>query len=156
MVRAVVADVAEEELAVVDGLCAFDDDTVVRRLSGRGRRRERLGFGWDEIVTVATPVVWLAVNQAARQIGTAAGKGAATGTKAVLRKVFRRGKAARTLPPLTPQQLADIREQVFQTALKRGLQKKRAEELSDAVYTQLSLSALANPAPSTSDDSTQS
>jgi hypothetical protein len=142
VVRAVVAEVAAEELPVVDGLLSFDDDTVVRRLRGRGRRREPLGFGWDEIATLATPVVWLAVDQAAKQLGTAAGKSASRGLTTVLRKVFRRKVAAATVPPLAPAQLADIREQVLTTATTSGLGRKRAEQLADAVYTRLSLNAL--------------
>lgn len=147
VVRDVVADVAPEELPVVDGLAAFDDDTVVRRLRGRGRRRERLGFGWDEIVTMVTPVVWLTVHQAAKQVGDAAGNGAASGAKTLLRKLFRRHRDPTTLPPLTPEQIADVREQVRQVALKRGA--KRADDLADAVYTRLMLNA-----QSTKDDGT--
>jgi hypothetical protein len=141
VVRAVVADVAEAELPVVDGLASFDDDTVVRRLRGRGRgrRRERLGFGWDEIATVATPVVWLTVDQAARQLGTAAGKGASKGLGAVLRRVFRRRSPAVTVPPLTPQQCAAVRAHVLAVAAEHGVKGRRAEELADAVYVKLSL-----------------
>jgi hypothetical protein len=147
VVRDVVADVAPEELPVVDGLAVFDDDTVVRRLRGRARRRERLGFGWDEIITMATPVVWLTVQQAAKQVGDAAGKGASSGAKTLLRKVFRRRRDEATLPPLTPAQIADIREQVRQVARKRGV--KRADDLADALYTRLMLNA-----QSTTDDGT--
>lgn len=139
VVRAVVADVAEAELPVVDGLASFDDDTVVRRLRGRGRRRERLGFGWDEIATVATPVVWLTVDQAARQLGTAAGKGASKGLGAVLRRLFRRPSPEVTVPPLTPQQCAAVRAHVLAVAAERGVKGRRAEELADAVYVKLSL-----------------
>lgn len=153
VVRAVVAKVDEAELPVVDGLAKYDDDTVVRRLRGRGRRREPLGFGWEVIATLATPVVWLAVDQAARQIGSAAGKGATHGLKVLLRKVFRRRSAPVTVPPLTPEQLAGIREQVLKTAIERGLGKKRAEQLADTVYTQLSLIALAKPEQSREDGS---
>jgi hypothetical protein len=139
VVRAVVADVAEAELPVVDGLASFDDDTVVRRLRGRGRRRERLGFGWDEIATVATPVVWLTVDQAARQLGTAAGKGASKGLGAMLRRLFRRPSPPVTVPPLTLQQCAAVRAHVLAIAAERGLKGRRAEELADAVYVKLSL-----------------
>ena len=150
VVRAVVADVAEEELPVVEGLVRFDDRTVVRRLRGRGRRRERLGFGWDEIAYLATPVVWVVVDQAARQIGTAAGDGAARGGKALLGKVFRRRREPVTVPPLTPEQLNGIRAEVLKTAPKYGLGKKRAEDLANAVYHALSRSTLTSPAQSPS------
>jgi hypothetical protein len=139
VVRAVVADVATEELPVVDGLVRFDDDTVVRRLRGRGGRREPLGFGWTEVATLATPVVWLAVDQAARQIGKSAGDSATRGVKTLLRKVFRRHSAPLTVPPLTPEQLADIREQVLKTAVDRGVDRSRGEDIANAVYTKLSL-----------------
>jgi hypothetical protein len=139
VVRVVVADVAAEELPVVNGLVRFDDDVVVRRLRGRGRRREPLGFGWSELATLATPVVWLAVDQAARQIGKSVGDGTTRGLKALLRKVFLRHRAPVTVPPLTAEQLAEIREQVLKTGESRGLNRRRAEEIANAVYTTLSL-----------------
>jgi hypothetical protein len=139
VVRAVITNVAAEELPVVDGLVRFDDDTVVRRLRGRGKRREPLGFGWTELADLATPVVWLAVDQAARQIGKAVGDGATRGTKALLRKVLRRPPAPVTVPPLTHDQLAGIREHVLKISASRGLDRDRAEDLANAIYTTLSL-----------------
>lgn len=150
VVRTVVAAVAAEELPVLEALVQFDDDTVVRRLRGRGRRREPLGFGWVEIANLATPVVWLVVDQAVRQLGKQLGTGATSGFKALLRKVFRRRSAPVSVPPLTPEQLADVRERVLTTAVQRGLGKKRAEELADAVYTTLSLTTLAKSSPAES------
>jgi hypothetical protein len=44
-VRDVVAEVAPEELPLVAGVTGFDDATVVRRLGGRCRRSDTLGFG---------------------------------------------------------------------------------------------------------------
>jgi hypothetical protein len=90
VVRDVVAEVAPEELVVVDGLARFDDETVVRRLARPGQRRDPLGFGVGEIVDLATPVVWLVVNEAAKRAAGSAVNETAKGTKALLRKVFRR------------------------------------------------------------------
>jgi hypothetical protein len=69
VVRDVVVEVAEEELPIVDGLAGFDDAGALRRLRGRGRRREPLGFGLGEVAALVTPVVWLVVDEIARQVG---------------------------------------------------------------------------------------
>ncbi|MFI1835933.1 hypothetical protein ACH433_22195 [Streptomyces olivaceoviridis] len=39
---------APEELPLVAGVAGFDDATVVRRLGGRSRRSDTLGFGLGE------------------------------------------------------------------------------------------------------------
>ncbi|MFC8715712.1 hypothetical protein ACFUCQ_38265 [Streptomyces sp. NPDC057197] len=46
LVRSVVADLAPDELPLVEGLCRFDDATVVRRLS-RASATSRLDSGWE-------------------------------------------------------------------------------------------------------------
>lgn len=137
VVRAVLAEVASEELPVFDGLAVFDDEAVVRKLRGHGRR-EPLGFGWNDVETLVTPVVWLAIDQAARQFGKSAADGAKRGVNALARKVFRRHSAQATVPPLTPYQLADVRAQVLKAALDRGLRRNRAEDIANAVYAELS------------------
>lgn len=73
----VVAEVAPEELPLVAGLAGFDDATAVRRLGGRGRRRETLGFGLGEVAALVTPVVWLVVDHTAQRIVGTAVDGAA-------------------------------------------------------------------------------
>ncbi len=141
VVRDVVAKVAREELPLVEGLAGFDDATVVRRLGRRGGRREPLGFGLGEVVALVTPVVWLVVDQAAKKAAGSAVDGAAKGTKAALRKIFRRKAPAVAVPPLTREQLGEVRRRVLETAAQRGLSQERAMVIADAVVARLALAA---------------
>lgn len=137
VVREVVGRVAPEELPLVDGLARSDDATVVRRLSGRGRRREPLGFGLGEIVALVTPVVWLVLNEAAQRAAAAAVDGAGKGAKRFLRKVFRRPSPPVTLPALTPEQIAEVRGRLLEAAKKQGLDDDVAQEIVDTVVKRL-------------------
>ncbi|MFB9905605.1 hypothetical protein [Allokutzneria oryzae] len=141
VVRDVVAEVAAEELPIVDGLAALDDATVVRRLSGRGRRREPLGFGLGEFVVMVTPVVWLVVDHMAKKLADSAVDGAAKGMKSLLRKVFRKGATSVVVTPLTAEQLAEVRRRVLEVAAQRGLPEERANAVADAVVARLALDA---------------
>ncbi|MEK2479502.1 MULTISPECIES: hypothetical protein [Streptomyces] len=141
VVREVVAEVAPEELAVVAGLARLDDATVVRRLERGGGRREPLGFGLGEIATMAAPVVWLVLDQTARQLGDAAANGAVTGARSLLRRVFRRRGPEVTVPALTPGQLAEVHRRVREMAAQRGFDEEPAEAIADAVVARLALTA---------------
>ncbi|MGH3831356.1 MAG: hypothetical protein ACRDRS_13070 [Pseudonocardiaceae bacterium] len=137
VVRDVVVEVAKEELPLVAGLARFDDAVVVRRLRRGRERREPLGFGFGEVATLVTPVVWLAVDEAARWIGDVAADGAATGMKAVLRKVLRRKAAAVVIPVPTREQLPVIHQLVLETGVQRGLGEEQARMIADAVVARL-------------------
>jgi hypothetical protein len=140
LVRDVVTEVAPEELPLIAGLAGFDDARAVRRLGGRDRRREPLGFGLGEVAALVTPVVWLAVDQAAQRIvGTWVDNGI-TRTNTALRRLFRRAASEPvTLPPLTREQLLLVRESVLTMAARRGLDPERATVIADAVVTRLAL-----------------
>ncbi|WP_063759293.1 hypothetical protein [Streptomyces scopuliridis] len=143
VVRDVVAEVAPEESSVIAGLAQFDDAAVVRLLKQKGNgRREPLGFGLGEIAVMATPVVWLVVDQAARQIGSVAADGATVGARSLVRRILRRRSAEVTVPSLAPEQLAEVHRQVLEAATRRGLERERAEVLADAVVARLTLSAM--------------
>ncbi|MFE3763646.1 hypothetical protein ACFXPI_18000 [Streptomyces sp. NPDC059104] len=146
VVREVVAETAPAELVLVDGLARFDDATAVRRLRPRGGRREPLGFGLGEIAALVTPVVWLVLDQTARKFAESAADGTVTGTRALLRRVLRRTAGPLVVPPLTPGQLAQVREHVLESASHRGLAVECAEAVADAVVARLAL-AVADPAP---------
>ncbi|MFE9258209.1 hypothetical protein [Streptomyces sp. NPDC006879] len=139
VVRDVVAEVAPEELPLVAGLSGFDDARVVRRLSGRSRRRETLGFGLGEIAALVTPVVWLAVDQAAQRIVGAAVDGTVSRAGSVLRKLLRKSDGPVMVPALTREQLADVRKSVLEMAVQRGLGQERALTIADAVVARLAL-----------------
>lgn len=140
LVRSVVAGVAPDELPLVDGLRRFDDATVVRRLSGRGRRREPLGFGFGEIAVLVTPVVWLVLDEVAQRMATGTVNWAVRAARAALRRLLRRPAPAAEVPPLTREQLAEVRARVLVVAEQRGLSRRRSVEIADALVAQLALS----------------
>lgn len=135
----VVATVAPEELPLIAELSRHDDVEVVRRLGSRGRRRTPLAFGLNDVAVLATPVAWLALDQAAQRIADYAVDGAAKGMSAALRKVFRKRTTPVTIPPLTSEQLGQVRRLVLEMGVQRGLGEKRASVIADAVVTRLAL-----------------
>ncbi|MFG2224996.1 hypothetical protein [Streptomyces sp. NPDC048644] len=62
----VVAAVAPHEVPLLDGLAAIDDARLARLFADRGGRKEPLGFGFADVAGLVTPVVWSAVDEAAR------------------------------------------------------------------------------------------
>jgi len=147
VVREVVIESAPDELPLLEGLLELDDATVVRRLDGHGQRREPLGFGMGEIAVLVTPVVWLALDQAARRIGDVAMERASRESAGVLRRLLRRSRPPVVVPPLTREQLAEVKRLVLTTAEQRGLAAAQASEIANAVVTGLVLAD-----PSCSDD----
>ncbi|WP_433870938.1 hypothetical protein [Saccharopolyspora sp. CA-218241] len=139
VVHDVVVAVAPEERPVVLGLSRLDDDAVVRRLRDQRGRREPLGFGLGDLVVMVTPVVWLVLDEAARKVVGSAVDGAAKGLGAGLRKVFRKRPAAVEVPPLTREQLAEVRQRVLEAARQRGMPEERAIAVADAVVARLAL-----------------
>ncbi|MEU7004080.1 hypothetical protein [Nonomuraea sp. NPDC046570] len=141
VVRAVIAEVAPEELPIVDGLRQFDDETAVARLAGRGTARDPLGFGLEEIVYIATPVVWVALDESMRRVvGQAVDDlRVPRGARRLLRRVFRRRAAPLVVPALTAEQVADVRRRILELSEKSGLEPERAETLADRVATHLLL-----------------
>ncbi|MFG2596582.1 hypothetical protein [Streptomyces sp. NPDC048462] len=153
LVRAVVADLAPDELPLVDGLCRFDDATVVRRLSRRGGRREPLGFGFGEVAALVTPVVWLVLDGVAQRTAESTATRISEGMTAMVRRLVprRRPAPAAGVPPLTREQLAAVRALVLAAGEQRGLETVRAEAIADAVVARLvladELTAPAAPEP---------
>jgi hypothetical protein len=137
VVRDVVAEVAPAELPLVDGLAFDDDETVVRRLSRTGPRREPLGFGWGEVVGLVTPVVWLVLDQVAQRLAGAAVDGTTRGTRGLLRRFVRRNRAPAAIPKLTGDQLAELRREVLEQAIRRGLDAGTAIDLADTLVRRL-------------------
>lgn len=137
--RDVVARIAPDELVIVEGLARLPQDTVVQRLSRTGRRQDPLGFGIGDVATLVTPVVWLMVNEAAKQAATSAVDSSTKATRTLLRRVLRRHPAPVVVPVLTRAQLEQVRSRVLETATQRGLGRERATAIADAVVTRLVL-----------------
>lgn len=139
VVHDVVADVAPEELPVLAGLDGLDDDEALRRLTRRRRTREPLGFGLNEVATLATAIAWVAVQESVKRIIDPAADGVSRKVGARLRRLFHRPSASTTLPDLTREQLADIRQRVLELAEQYGVDAERATVLADRVVAQLVL-----------------
>lgn len=141
VVRGVLAETAPEELPLFEALNnRFDDDRVVRLLSRRTRPREPLGFGLNELVPLAMPVVWLALNEVARRAVGAATESVTSRLRATLRRIFRRKRAApRTVPVLTREQIATVRQRVLEKADEAGISRERAVALAEGVVARLVL-----------------
>ncbi|WP_063838211.1 hypothetical protein [Saccharothrix sp. ST-888] len=139
LVREIVADVAPEELPLVEGLCQSDDESVVRRLSGRNRSREPLGFGLDEVTALVSPVVWLALDEAVRKsVGAAVGS-AGRGSRTLLRRILRKPPPARVMPALTAEQLDAVQRRVQELAANSGMEEVAAVVLAERVVARLAL-----------------
>ncbi len=145
LVREVVAGLAPSELPVMDGLFTLDDATALRRLTGEERPREPLGFGVGEIAVLITPVVWLALDQAARRFVDAALDSGTRKSTALLGRLFRRRQPPATVPPLTREQVVEVRRLVLETARQRGLPARRATEIANAVMAALILAESDTP-----------
>jgi hypothetical protein len=145
VVREVVAKVAPAELVLVDGLAQFDDAMAVRRLGGSGGRREPLGFGLGELAALVTPVVWLVLDQTARKLAESAVDTSISGTRGWWRRMRHRTEEPLAIPPLTAEQLAEVRTRVVETASRRGLSAEEAEAVADAVVARLALAATDTP-----------
>jgi hypothetical protein len=136
IVRDVIAETAPHELPVVDGLRQFDDDTAVRRLRRARSSDDPLGFGLGEVVASLTPIVWLALDEVGRRM---VGAGVDSTVKRAKRRLFRRPSEPVRVPPLTPEQLADVRRRVLESAARDGLDAEQAVRLADAVVARLAL-----------------
>ncbi|MFE4494916.1 hypothetical protein ACFRKD_20960 [Streptomyces niveus] len=147
VVRAVIAEVAAEELPVVDGLRRFDDETVIARLTSRRRGREPLGFGLEEMVYLATPVIWVALDESVRRVVGRTIDGTPSRSGGRFGGMFRRRSAPLVVPVLNADQVAEVRRRIMELSAQTGLEAERAETLADRVAVHLLLPA-DSPAPS--------
>jgi hypothetical protein len=146
VVRATVADVAPDELPLVEGLLQFDDAAVVRRFRKRTQAEEPLGFGLGEVAALVTPVVWLALDDAARRVAGATVDGASRVIKVGLRRLVRRPAEPATLPPLTRDQLSEVHRGVMESARRNEIDDRLATALADAVVARLAMDDPSQPA----------
>jgi hypothetical protein len=113
-----------------------------RRSHTHGRERSRLGCGLSEIVELMTPVVWLTVNRAAKEVIAPATHSEAQRMGIVLQKVLRwRASPVVVVLPLTREQLRQMRQWLLAVAAQRGLGTVRASAIADAVVRKLALGA---------------
>lgn len=139
VVRAVVAEVAPEELALVDGLRGFDDDTVVTRLTARRGGGDALGFGLEEVVCLVTPVLWVALDECARRVVGGAVDRFSPGAGRRIGRVLRRRTVPLAVPALNDEQVAEVRRRILELSAQTGVEAARAEVLADRVALRLLL-----------------
>lgn len=100
---------------------------------------EALGFGWEQASVLLSPVVWLTLEEAARQCGERAGDGIAAGLKRLLPKLLRR-KPEPVPPlvvPLSTEQLTRVRDVAIRTCKQRKISDARGTEIANAIVTAL-------------------
>lgn len=139
IVRAVAASQASHELPYFTRLARSGDSWVLWRLRHPRGSSGPLGFGLGEMATLATPVVWITVNEAAREFGSAAGDGMFDGVRALLGRLLRRKPKAATIPPLTEEQREKVRDTVREALKKKKMSEQRADDIANAVYHELSV-----------------
>jgi hypothetical protein len=140
VVRAVVTDQAEHELPYLAKLEDDDDAWVIWRLRHPRRLGPVVGFGgFAEAMTMVTPVVWIAIDEAAREIGGEAGGGVRVVVRALVRKILRREPNAETapVPPLTDAQIGKVREKVAAELRNRKIRDSKARDIANAVCEEL-------------------
>lgn len=137
IVRDVVAEVAADELPIVDGLSMLDHQHAVRQMRKRPRKHEQLGFGLGEVAVLVTPILWLALNEAAKQIVAETVKTTGSGFKAAARRIFGKAAGPAKLPAMNEKQREALRQEVITSALEKGLSKARAYGIADALISRI-------------------
>lgn len=151
-----IGEVAVNELFIVDGLGLYDDDAVVRRLKRGGKRNEPLGFGVEEVTALATPVLWLALDEMAKRLAERAADGALTGVKGLARKLLHKDSAKRTLPELSEDDLGEVERLLTELAATRGLDSALAQAIATVAVARLRKDPPAESDSAAADDSTES
>lgn len=138
-VEAILSEIGEQELPLLAGLRLLGEPEIGRRLATGAKRDDPLGFGLGEVVTLMTPVVWVAVQEAAKQV---AGEAVGDTTKGLferLRAKLRR-RRPQTLPhALTPDQLTAVHAKVLAVAENAGLDSEHATLFADGVVGRLAM-----------------
>jgi hypothetical protein len=138
VVRAVVQSQASYEMAYFARLTRFGDSWALWRLRRTRGRDEALGFGSGETATLITAVLWIVLNETAREFGLAAGDGMFAGLRALLRWLLRRKPKPVTIPPLTRDQQFKVCEMLEAELEKAKLSKNRVKAVSNALFRELS------------------
>ncbi|MGD6740213.1 hypothetical protein ACOKM3_00065 [Streptomyces sp. BH106] len=137
VVRDVVAEVAPDEVLLLDRLAPLDEGRVTR-LFERGVRAHQDLLDCDHVDVTApvTPVVWLALDEAARRTACRA----ADRRTPLLHHLFRRTpRPPPAIRSLTASQLDAVRHLVRDRARSARLGEDAAATLADAVTCRLSL-----------------
>ncbi|MHC5260095.1 hypothetical protein ACYSUO_19640 [Streptomyces sp. UC4497] len=141
VVRDVVAEVAPDEVLLLDRLAPLDEGRVTR-LFEQGIRAHQGPLECDHVDVTApvTPVVWLALDEAARRTTCRAAARRSRRRTPLLHHLFRRRpQPPPEIRPLTTPQLDAVRCLVRDHARSAHLGEDAATALADAVTSRLSL-----------------
>ncbi|MFI0975439.1 hypothetical protein ACH4SP_00245 [Streptomyces sp. NPDC021093] len=122
---------APKERVLLESLDGFDDEQTTRLL--KRRSKDPLSFGFAEIATLVTPVVWIAVQEVCRAAAEPAVGALRRRTGALMRRVLRRPAPALTVPPMTAETLEELHGRVCREARTAGLEEDAARALADRV-----------------------
>lgn len=132
LARWVVTQVAPEEqelFGVINDAYQRDPDRVA---GGAGSRDEMLGFGFETVAVLMTPVVLAAVAEVVRYL--AAEVVGAVGVQGRLRRILRRNsETSQDDSALDAAQLARVREIVLAKCQQAGVEEARSQLLADGV-----------------------
>jgi hypothetical protein len=142
IVRSVVDTKAHYELGYFERLERFDDPWVVWHLRHARHRDEPLGIGIGEVAPLVTPVIWIAVYEAAREVGHTTGGGISGAVRSLFLWLLRRKPRPSTIPPLTEEQREMVRDVVRKELGKKKLSETRIDAIADAVYHALPVKPL--------------
>ena len=142
-----VSTVAPDELAWF-GAVAEAYQRNPKRASPRAAKDDPLGFGLDAAVPLVAWVAIAVATGALESMGQDLERSVIARMRAALRRLMRRLRGRRPenstnrLRPLSPDQLATIREQAVRKARQLDLDENRAELLADAIVGSLAARGL--------------
>lgn len=138
VVHDVLNKVAPDEVPLLAGMRELDDAQIGRRLAGRAKHEDPLGFGTGEIVVLAAPVIWGAVQHVADKVAASAADSLLARIGMLVRRMLRRrATTAPRLSTFTEDQLQAVRRAVLEDAKRAGMKKVRAEQVAACVVDRL-------------------
>ncbi|WP_306321923.1 MULTISPECIES: hypothetical protein [unclassified Streptomyces] len=138
VVRDVVAEVAPDEVLLLDSLAGLDDRRLTRLFAQRVRDEEPRGRDYVDVSAMVTPVVWMAVDEAARRTTDRTVDRFTPRRTPLLHHLFRRRPPSpSSIQSLTPAQLNSVRHLVRDHARAARLGDTAAEEVARAVVCRL-------------------
>jgi hypothetical protein len=112
------------------GLGRLDDTEILRWLRRGTKSGDPLGFGLGESVVLVTPIVWVALHEAADVMTDAAEAGIRARIGARIRRKRSRSRPSKPLPHFSGTQLRVVRARAVELARNAGMEAVRAERLA--------------------------
>lgn len=134
--RAVVADVAPDELALFDPVSRAYLRDPKKVLSDRSRPGAVLGSGIDVAIALVSPVALAVASAAYDHLVSKAGEAVVEGGGRLLKRLGRKKNAA-FRPEITSAQLDELRELAVERVKELGLSDEEANRIADAMRASL-------------------